>query len=117
MEAFTQVEWKAVVLKDVKILASLALLVVSLVIRVNLWLSRRSRNNGLGVGRWDWSKEVVVITGGSNGIGKQTALLLAREGIKTVVIDSSDLSYTQREYMLPFLKWRNALMSLSRHFG
>lgn len=104
-------------MKDNKILASLALLVISLVIRGNLWLSRRSRNNGLGVGTWDWSKEIVVITGGSHGIGKQTALLLAREGIKTVVIDSSELSYTKRESLFAVLKRRITFTSLSCYLG
>ncbi|KAJ4303701.1 hypothetical protein N0V90_002602 [Kalmusia sp. IMI 367209] len=42
---------------------------------------------------WDWKKEVVVVTGGSDGIGKSIVLLLAEKGIKVAVLDVQTLTY------------------------
>lgn len=36
---------------------------------LNSWLDRRALNNGVQ-DRYDWSREVVLITGGADGIGK-----------------------------------------------
>lgn len=43
-------------------------------------------NNGVD-DRYDWTREIVLLTGGSNGIGRQIALRLARRGITVVVLD------------------------------
>ncbi|KAL4916923.1 hypothetical protein BDW62DRAFT_93552 [Aspergillus aurantiobrunneus] len=64
-----------------KVLASLAV-----IRRVNAWLNRRALNNGVS-DQYDWNREVVVLTGGSNGIGKQVALLLGNRGIKVAILD------------------------------
>lgn len=42
---------------------------------------------------YDWSKEIVLVTGGSDGIGKALVLLLAERGIKTVVLDIRPLTF------------------------
>lgn len=42
---------------------------------------------------YDWSKEVVVVTGGSDGIGKYIVQMLAERGIKVAVMDVQDLKY------------------------
>ncbi|KAL5397590.1 hypothetical protein PMIN06_012336, partial [Paraphaeosphaeria minitans] len=42
---------------------------------------------------WDWKKEVVVVTGGSDGIGKSIVFLLAEKGIKVGVLDVQPLTY------------------------
>ncbi|KAF9885295.1 hypothetical protein FE257_013096 [Aspergillus nanangensis] len=68
-------------LQVVKVLAGLAVLR-----RVNAAANRRALNNGVS-DRYDWNREVVVLTGGSNGIGKQVALLLASRGIKVAILD------------------------------
>lgn len=50
-----------------------------------------------------WSQEVVVVTGGSDGIGKVVVHLLAERGIKVAVLDVQDLTYegkTARVYKL-----------------
>lgn len=54
--------------------------------RLNAWLNRRVLNNGVA-DRYDWSREVVVLTGGSNGIGRRIALMLGRRGITVAVLD------------------------------
>ena len=68
-------------LKALRILAFLAV-----VRRVNAWLNRRAVNNGVA-DRYDWAREIVVLTGGSNGIGRQIALKLARRGVTVAVLD------------------------------
>ena len=77
--------------KAVKIAAVLGAIRV-----VNNWLSRRAVNNGVRDKSYDWTKEVVLITGGSDGIGKQITLMLASRGIKVVVLDIQPLTYTPR---------------------
>ena len=47
--------------------------------RVNAWLSKGTQNNWTKDDSWDWDKEVIVVTGGSTGIGKQVVLWLSRE--------------------------------------
>jgi all-trans-retinol dehydrogenase (NAD+) len=36
---------------------------------------------------WDWTKEVVLITGGSNGIGAEMVRRFSKRGIKIVIWD------------------------------
>ncbi|KAF2268538.1 NAD(P)-binding protein [Lojkania enalia] len=42
---------------------------------------------------YDWNREIVVVTGGSDGIGKIVVQLLAERGIKVAVMDVQDLTY------------------------
>lgn len=62
------------------------LTLISLLRRANAYLNRRVLDNGVK-DQYDWTKEIVLLTGGSNGIGRQTALRLARRGITVVVLD------------------------------
>ncbi|KAI9724612.1 MAG: hypothetical protein M1828_003635 [Chrysothrix sp. TS-e1954] len=71
-------------LKWLSILGSLRVL--------NNWLSRRAINNGVA-DTYDWTKEIVLITGGSDGIGKSIALMLASRDIRVVVLDIQPLTY------------------------
>ncbi|KAL4903694.1 hypothetical protein BDW74DRAFT_38197 [Aspergillus multicolor] len=59
---------------------------LSLLRRLNAWLNQRALNNGLA-DHYHWNKEVVVLTGGSNGIGRQIAQLLGARGIKVAILD------------------------------
>ncbi|KAL3466296.1 hypothetical protein BJX64DRAFT_250543 [Aspergillus heterothallicus] len=68
-------------LQALKILASLAVLR-----RLNAFLNQRALNNGVA-DSYDWNREVVVLTGGSNGIGRQVAKLLGSKGVKVAILD------------------------------
>lgn len=69
---------------------------------VSNWLDDAVTNNWTN-DTYDWSKEVVVVTGGSDGIGKVVVQLLAERGIKVAVLDVQELTY---EGMLHFSRWR-----------
>jgi NADPH:quinone reductase-like Zn-dependent oxidoreductase len=46
-------------------------------------------------GDWDWEngKEVVVVTGGSDGIGMMIVKMLAERGVRIAVLDVQGLTY------------------------
>lgn len=54
--------------------------------RLNRLLNRASLNN-FSRDKWDWSKEIVLITGGSGGFGELMVRKFARRGIMVVVLD------------------------------
>ncbi|KAF2653026.1 NAD(P)-binding protein [Lophiostoma macrostomum CBS 122681] len=56
------------------------------------WLDDAVTNNWTN-DTYDWNKEVVVVTGGSDGIGKVVVKLLAERGIKVAVLDVQELTY------------------------
>jgi NADPH:quinone reductase-like Zn-dependent oxidoreductase len=58
----------------------------------NAWLSNVVKNNWSS-DTYEWSREVVVVTGGSDGIGKIVVQLLAEKGIKVAVLDVQELTY------------------------
>ncbi|KAF6841143.1 dehydrogenase reductase sdr family member 8 [Colletotrichum plurivorum] len=60
---------------------------------VNRWLSTRALNNWVS-DRYDWSKEIVLVTGGAGGIGGQVVQLFAERGITVVVLDIQELTFT-----------------------
>ncbi|EEU37965.1 uncharacterized protein NECHADRAFT_95906 [Fusarium vanettenii 77-13-4] len=64
-----------------------ALLALSLLPRLNKWLSRRKVNNYLTDKSWDWKREVVVVTGGSSGIGATIVAKLAQRNVKVIILD------------------------------
>ncbi|GAB7354593.1 hypothetical protein MBLNU459_g5036t1 [Dothideomycetes sp. NU459] len=65
---------------------------VSTIIRLNSALSRRALNNGVSA-KFDWSKEIIIVTGASGGIGAATAKKLATKGSKVIVLDVLPLSF------------------------
>ncbi|KAJ5113808.1 hypothetical protein N7456_002342 [Penicillium angulare] len=71
-----------------KSVAPLAFLLgLTLVRRLNNGLNNWALNN-IGQDRqWDWRREIVLITGGSNGIGELVARKLAKKSVKVVVLD------------------------------
>ncbi|KAL3444400.1 hypothetical protein BJX65DRAFT_310983 [Aspergillus insuetus] len=66
----------------------------SVLLWLNDWLSTKSANNWVTDKSWDWKKEVVVVTGGSGGIGAGVAQRLAAMGARVVVLDIIPLTYT-----------------------
>ena len=69
------------VLKWLKVLFGLGLARV-----VNNYLDRVVQNNWTA-DSYDWGKEIVVVTGGSSGIGETIVHKLGRKGVKVIVLD------------------------------
>lgn len=65
---------------------------LSLFSRVRDFLDRGTVNNWTN-DTYDWKKEVVVVTGGSDGIGASVVKQLAEKGVKVVVMDIQPLKY------------------------
>ncbi|KAM5347638.1 hypothetical protein ACJ41O_007462 [Fusarium nematophilum] len=68
-------------------------LLLSLLPRLNAWLTLKKTNNCLTDYNWDWKKEIVVVTGGSSGIGKQVVTKLAEKNIKVIILDLNEPNY------------------------
>ncbi|KAJ9497430.1 hypothetical protein H2202_007234 [Exophiala xenobiotica] len=54
------------------------------------WLSQRALNHYTSNSKWDWSKELVVITGGNSGIGAKIVERLASRGVKVIILDITE---------------------------
>lgn len=67
--------------------------------QVNRYLSRQALNNGVQAA-FDWQKEIVLVTGGSDGIGAATVQKLAGRGTSVIVLDIRPLTYDARENLL-----------------
>ncbi|KAL2817924.1 short chain dehydrogenase/reductase family protein [Aspergillus cavernicola] len=65
----------------------------SVLLWLNDYLSAKSRNNWTVDDEWNWRKELVVVTGGSGGIGAGVAQRLAAMGAHVVVLDVIPLTY------------------------
>ncbi|KIW00247.1 uncharacterized protein PV09_08138 [Verruconis gallopava] len=60
---------------------------LGLLFRANKWLSRQALNNWTSDRSWKWDREVVVITGGSSGIGEILVHAFGGKGIKVASLD------------------------------
>lgn len=69
-----------------------ALVVLSFLFWLNTGLTRRKLNNYLTDKTWDWEKEIVVVTGGSSGIGARIVSRLARQRVKVIIVDLNEPS-------------------------
>ncbi|KAI4087745.1 MAG: hypothetical protein LQ348_001254 [Seirophora lacunosa] len=71
----------------------LKLLIYAGIVRwINNFFSNSAVNNW-NHSKYDWDKEIVVITGGSDGIGKSVALLLAERGARVAILDIQPLTF------------------------
>ncbi|KAL4802611.1 hypothetical protein BDV18DRAFT_147000 [Aspergillus unguis] len=71
----------------------LAVLTLALLRQTNRALTSWSMNNGQ-CDKFDKSREVVLLTGGCSGIGKQMVLDLAKAGVRVVIIDIQEPTFT-----------------------
>lgn len=60
---------------------------LTLVIGTNRLLTQLALNNLSRTHDWDWSEDIVMVTGGCNGIGELVCRKLASHGIKVVAVD------------------------------
>ncbi|KAL4894875.1 hypothetical protein BDV59DRAFT_175177 [Aspergillus ambiguus] len=60
---------------------------------INDFLTKWSRNNWVRDTTWAWGKEIVMVTGGSSGIGASIVNRLADDGVSVVVVDIAPLTY------------------------
>lgn len=65
----------------------------------NIFLTKWARNNWTKSDDWNWNNEVVLITGGSSGIGASLVKKLATRKIKVVVVGVSQLPYPTGIYV------------------
>ena len=68
------------------------LLLIALVRGASNWWSDKARNNWVD-DDYDWSKEIVLVTGGADGIGGRMVKLLEERGITVVVLDIQPMSF------------------------
>ncbi|KAJ5903546.1 NAD(P)-binding protein [Penicillium tannophilum] len=58
--------------------------------RINSYLSRQALSYATATLPWEPEREIVVVTGGSSGIGAAIVELLAQKGIKTLILDVTE---------------------------
>jgi hypothetical protein len=52
--------------------------------------------NNFASDKWDWPNELVLLSGGCSGIGKQVALDLSRNGVKVIIVDIQEPKFPLR---------------------
>ncbi|KAK0649536.1 hypothetical protein B0T16DRAFT_456944 [Cercophora newfieldiana] len=77
---------------------ALGLGTVGFLISFNNWLNKWTSNNWTPTkrGEWDWTREIVVVTGGSSGVGASVVqkLLTRNPSTTIVIVDFAPLSWT-----------------------
>jgi hypothetical protein len=77
--------------------AFLVLLTLAILRQTNRALTSWSMNNGERVEKWDNNREVVLLTGGCSGIGKQMVLDLAKKRVRVVIVDIQEPTFSLRK--------------------
>ncbi|GFP54380.1 dehydrogenase RED2 [Trichoderma asperellum] len=69
---------------------------LSVALSLNDYLNDGFANNWVRASDWDWNSEIVVITGGSGGIGEHVARQLLAKNIQTtiVILDCMPMTWT-----------------------
>jgi len=70
------------------------LLALGILRSVNKSLSQWSLNNWTRSERWQPAREIVLLTGGCSGIGKQVMEDLAKTGVRVVILDINEPNFT-----------------------
>lgn len=65
------------------------LVVAGIIYRLNRMFSRLILNNFVSDKTWDWKREIILITGGSSGIGALIAHKFSDRNVKVVIFDIS----------------------------
>ena len=66
---------------------------------LNQWYSQKALNHYVSNSKWDWKKEIVVVTGGGgSGIGAKIVDLLASKNVRVIVLDISPLKNPLRKF-------------------
>lgn len=63
------------------------LLGLGILYRLNRWSNRLAVNNFTSDSKWNWEKEIVLVTGGSSGIGALMVQQFANRNITVVALD------------------------------
>ncbi|OJJ53323.1 hypothetical protein ASPSYDRAFT_94533 [Aspergillus sydowii CBS 593.65] len=74
--------------------AFLVVLALALLRLTNRALTSWSLNNGENVGKWNADRELVLLTGGCSGIGKQMVFDLAKTGTRVVILDIQEPTFS-----------------------
>lgn len=81
----------------------LALLAALHILRVaSRSLSHRTLNNWQSVKAWNPQRQLVVLSGGCSGIGKQIMIDLAKTGVKIVMLDLNEPDFRLRRFPAHF---------------
>lgn len=82
----TSLFWSKLFLVPALSIAS-AICTWKVLLRLNSRFSKQSLNNFESDGTWDWNKEIILITGGSSGIGAEMVRGFSKLGIRVIIWD------------------------------
>ncbi|GAB1216518.1 hypothetical protein ATERTT37_005734 [Aspergillus terreus] len=63
------------------------LVVLGMLKHINDWLSKMAHNGYTKDLTWNWAREIVILTGGSSGIGAAIAAKLSESGSTIIILD------------------------------
>jgi short-subunit dehydrogenase len=71
-----------------------ALLALGLIRSINKSLSQWTLNNWTSSPRWNPARELILLTGGCSGIGKQVMEDLSKTGVRVIILDITEPKFT-----------------------
>jgi phosphoglycerate dehydrogenase-like enzyme len=80
-----------------------SLVALQLLRGANRYLSEQAQNNWVRARPWNASRELVLLTGGSSGIGKQIMLDLSKLNVRTIIVDVREPDFRLRESTKPYV--------------